>query len=547
VTGDDSNRLAEQVRRAEAAEKTVEVLKRKVLALYDGTGKVAIQKQLDHLQRRSDAIQRRRELSELRAAELERHSKELEAEVAERTRTIRTILDNVTFGFLLVDPAMVVCDGASKSCLSLFGLPQITGKKLAELLCVNEREQDILETALGQAFEDLLPEELTLSQTPSRFRVGEKTLALEYRLVRADDGSPVQILVTISDATRLAAAEREAQMNRVIVAIYKQRDAFRGFIADSMAELEAAKANVEDQVFVRRTVHTIKGNAGCYGVIDLMEAAHAVEDAPEIDLAQLSRLEGALRHFLDEHRELLGIDLEGGYVFEVSERRARAFRDMTDRESVAPGIRRWAAELSLKSMADLLGPVDVMVERLAARLDRKVALELGGSEILLDAVSLTPVVAVLGHLLRNSVCHGIEAPELRGNKPETGCISLETREMTDEWQIEVYDDGAGIDVERVVARAIELGIVTREQAGALDHESKLQLIFKDRVSTASEVTVASGRGVGMSSVLSAVQHAGGHVEVATQRGRFTRITLHLPKPEFLRQPAQGGFAFAAEG
>jgi two-component system chemotaxis sensor kinase CheA len=101
----------------------------------------------------------------------------------------------------------------------------------------------------------------------------------------------------------------------------------------------------------------------------------------------------------------------------------------------------------------------------------------------------------------------------------------------------VQDDGAGIDVERVVRRAIELGAITREQANTLDRGAKLELIAVDGLSTADEVTTLSGRGVGLSAVHGAVKHAGGYLRVETELGSFTRITLHLPKPEFLGDTA----------
>jgi two-component system, chemotaxis family, sensor kinase CheA len=524
---------AELARRAEAAEKTVEVLKRKVLALYDGTGKVAIQKQLEQAQRRSEATQRRRELSDLRAVELERHSKRLEAEVAERTLTIRTILDNVAFGFLLVGPELVACEGYSKSCTTLFDTQHIAGRTLSQLLRLSAREYGDLEVGLSQVFDDVLPEQASLEQVRSRFRVGERTLALTYRLVRTADGAPSQVLVTVNDATALDAAEREAQLNRMVLGIFKQRDAFRAFLADSLSQLEMARAQLADQPNVRRAVHTIKGNAACFDMMDLVDVAHRVEDAPTIGEAQLAEVEAALHAFLEQYRHLLGTPLETGCVIEIPEERSRALSVMANRASVPPPIRRWAAELPLKPIAELLGPLATMVERLAVRLDKAVIFRVEGGDVQVDAVALRPVVAVLSHLLKNAVSHGIEPRFARKPKPEVATLTLRTTENEREWQISVHDDGAGIDVEGVVARAVQLGALSREQADALDAQGKLALITVDRLSTASEVTSVSGRGVGMSAVLAAAQHAGGYLKVTTERGRFTCITLHLPKSELL--------------
>jgi len=535
VTNQAATGAEDLTRRADAAERTVEVLKRKVLALYDGTGKVAIQKQLEQVQRRAEATQRRRELSELRTAELERHSHRLEAEVAERTLTIRTILDNVAFGFLLVGPELIALEGYSKSCTALFESPEVAGRALSELLRLSARARGDLELALSQVFDDGLPEEVALQQIRSRFGVGKRTLALQYRLVRAADGSPAHILVTVNDATALDQAEREARLNRMVLGIVRQREAFRAFVADSLSQLEIAKAEVADQPLVRRIVHTFKGNAACYDLADLVEVAHRVEDAATIELVQLLELEGGLHAFLAQHRDLLGIQLESGCVIEVPEDKLLALSAMINRPSVPTTIRRWAAELPLKPIAELIGPLGAMVENVADRLDKAVSFQVEGGSVLVDAVALRPVVATLSHLLKNAISHGIEPRFARDPKPQLGRLTLRTAESESEWQITVHDDGVGIDVVAVVARAIELGVLTREQADALDTKAKLELIALDRLSTASAITAISGRGVGMSAVLAAVERAGGHLEVQTELGAFTSITLHLPKSDFLRE------------
>jgi chemotaxis protein histidine kinase CheA len=280
-------------------------------------------------------------------------------------------------------------------------------------------------------------------------------------------------------------------------------------------------------------VHTLKGNAGSYDVVELVDAAHQVEAATSIDLVQLAVLETTLHAFLERHREILGVDFAGGYVFEVPEQRARALRAMADRASVPAQIRRWAAELPLKPVNDLIGPVPQMVERLAEGLRKQVSLEIAGGDVLVDAVVVAPIIAVLSHLLRNAVCHGIELPALRRPKPERGHLTLRASETEREWQLVVQDDGAGIDVDRVVSRAIELGAITCEQARTLDLGAKLELISVDGLSTAREITTISGRGVGLSAVQGAVKHAGGYLRVETELGSFTRITIHLPKPESL--------------
>ena len=107
-----------------AAERTVEVLKTKVYDLYNGDTS-ALQRQLEKARKRDENNRRKRELVEVRAAELKRYSEGLEAEVARRTEAIKTILDHVTFGFLVVDRALVVQPECTKSCGRLFDASRI--------------------------------------------------------------------------------------------------------------------------------------------------------------------------------------------------------------------------------------------------------------------------------------------------------------------------------------------------------------------------------------------------------------------------------------
>jgi chemosensory pili system protein ChpA (sensor histidine kinase/response regulator) len=131
-------------------------------------------------------------------------------------------------------------------------------------------------------------------------------------------------------------------------------------------------------------------------------------------------------------------------------------------------------------------------------------------------------------MLRNAVAHGIEAPETRAalGKPEAGAITLALKQEGNEVSITLSDDGAGLDLAGIRARARELGILPpgREASDA----QSMQFIFTPGFSTAAELTEVSGRGVGMDVVRSEVTTLGGRVEVSSEAGRGTRFTLYLP-------------------
>jgi two-component system chemotaxis sensor kinase CheA len=136
----------------------------------------------------------------------------------------------------------------------------------------------------------------------------------------------------------------------------------------------------------------------------------------------------------------------------------------------------------------------------------------------------------LTHIVRNALDHGIEKPEERrlAGKSEFGRLRIGARQSANQILIEVSDDGRGIDGERVVRKAITAGLVTAEQAAAMSWSRKLDLIFEPGLSTASEVTGVSGRGVGMDVVRANIERIGGTVDIESTPGQGLRLALRVP-------------------
>jgi chemosensory pili system protein ChpA (sensor histidine kinase/response regulator) len=169
-----------------------------------------------------------------------------------------------------------------------------------------------------------------------------------------------------------------------------------------------------------------------------------------------------------------------------------------------------------------------VVRQVAGELHKQVELELGSIAGELDRGILERVVAPLEHMLRNAVDHGIEPAELRRErgKPATGHIAIEVAREGGDVLIVVADDGGGVDLAAVRAKAIERGLMEPDaQLG--DHEI-LQFILASGFSTAAAVTQISGRGVGMDVVSSEIRQMGGSLEIHSEPGRGTRFVVRLP-------------------
>jgi len=166
----------------------------------------------------------------------------------------------------------------------------------------------------------------------------------------------------------------------------------------------------------------------------------------------------------------------------------------------------------------------------ARNLKKEVELELVGAETELDRNLVEALADPLVHLVRNAIDHGIEMPDLREaqGKTRSGNVRLSAQQEGDYVSIEVQDDGAGIDPERLRAKAREKGLIDPEAAARLSSEECLHLVFLPGFSTKQEVTDISGRGVGMDVVQSRIRELSGQIQIQSELGRGSRFLIRVP-------------------
>jgi len=171
-----------------------------------------------------------------------------------------------------------------------------------------------------------------------------------------------------------------------------------------------------------------------------------------------------------------------------------------------------------------------VVRDLAKANGKDIELVMEGAETELDKTLLEAIKDPLTHIVRNSVDHGVELPEIREErgKPAKGTLRLEAYHEGGQIIIEISDDGAGIDVERVKAKAVEKGLITADIAGRLSEKDGLNLIFKAGLSTAKKVTNVSGRGVGMDVVRTNIERIGGTIDLSSRVGEGTDMRIKIP-------------------
>ncbi len=246
-------------------------------------------------------------------------------------------------------------------------------------------------------------------------------------------------------------------------------------------------------------------------------AGSAAESTLRVDVALLNRMMNLVGELVLTRNQVLQATASDPNLTLLSRRLDMVTADL--RESVM--------KARMQPVSNIFSKMPRIVRDLSQSLGRKVRLQMEGQDTELDKSLLEAIKDPLTHAVRNSLDHGIEPPDVRaanGKDPE-GTLKLRALQEGSHVIIEVADDGAGINVERVRQKAIERGLITAERAAAFVERELLQLIFLPGFSTAAAVTNVSGRGVGMDVVRTNVEKIGGKVEIDSRAGKGTTLQV----------------------
>ncbi len=171
-----------------------------------------------------------------------------------------------------------------------------------------------------------------------------------------------------------------------------------------------------------------------------------------------------------------------------------------------------------------------LVRDISRTLNKKVNLKLNGGETKLDKNIIEMLADPMIHIMRNSLDHGIEMPDdrIKSGKTPEGNVNLKAYAQSDKIIIEIQDDGAGINVEKVMNKVLEKGLMTADALDKLSEREKAELVLLPGLSTADSITEFSGRGVGMDVVKKSIESFGGTINIVTTQGKGTTITLAIP-------------------
>jgi len=252
------------------------------------------------------------------------------------------------------------------------------------------------------------------------------------------------------------------------------------------------------------------------------EQAVAQAKTIRVNLERIDRLMNLFEEFIIDRGRLERLADEVGQP-ELNETVEKIKRGTNELQSLVLTLRMMPIE-------QVFNRFPRMVRSVAKDIHKKVQLDITGAETELDRTVIDEIGDPLVHLIRNAIDHGIELPEVRlqAGKPEQGRLALRAYHGGNRVFIEIEDDGAGINVDKVRSKALERGVITTEEATTMTDNEVAMLIFAPGFSTADVVTDLSGRGVGLDVVKNKIESLGGVVTLETVVGQGTKFQVSLP-------------------
>ncbi|MDA5560016.1 chemotaxis protein CheA [Exiguobacterium sp. MMG028] len=251
-------------------------------------------------------------------------------------------------------------------------------------------------------------------------------------------------------------------------------------------------------------------------------AAQAQAKTIRVNLERIDRLMNLFEEFIIDRGRLERLADEVGQP-ELNETVEKIKRGTNELQSLVLTLRMMPIE-------QVFNRFPRMVRSVAKEIHKKVQLDISGAETELDRTVIDEIGDPLVHLIRNAIDHGIERPEVRvqAGKPEQGMLALRAYHGGNRVFIEIEDDGAGINVDKVRSKALERGVISDEEATMMSENELAMLIFAPGFSTADVVTDLSGRGVGLDVVKNKIESLGGVVSLETVAGQGTKFQVSLP-------------------
>ncbi len=481
------------------------------------------------------------------------------------TDILRTVKD----GLFLLDQNLVIGSAYSGALETLFQRKDFAGLAFESLL-KNIVSEKTLTTALKfvkilwaertneklvKTINPLGEVEVHLDNGSGKFDT--RYLQFDFHRVRVD-GEMTQVLVSVSDVSarvdlarelQTSQSQAQGQVDTLLGILHIDPAQLSSFLNDSNAAMKMINAVLreptrEEGVFRKkldtlfRQVHSVKGEAAALGMSSIESRAHAFEedlkalrDKPSLSgndfLPLVIKLDDLLTHLQSVSDLVSRLSRLQIAPHDVAHTVTHVLQEEKPKEKDPPK----APPPSANADAGLAATLQQLATRVARENNKEAAVKCVGFDAIPEdyrrAVKDIGVQAV-----RNAIVHGIELPAVRlsAGKPQQGLVRLTFQTLDDSgYKLVVEDDGQGLSTERIKEAALKKGFITPEKAQTLDTKQVFSLMFHAGFSTLDTATKDAGRGVGMNLIADLTNQMGGKVSVATSAGKFTRLTMTMPR------------------
>jgi two-component system chemotaxis sensor kinase CheA len=356
--------------------------------------------------------------------------------------------------------------------------------------------------------------------------------ALEGGAVKLEKAKPAAAPAQVSASLQAAAATAGPDWNALYHSLVGQGES-PAQQAPAAAAIPAAPAAAVDEeklkhnAFGRRATDMPGGGGAAPGRRDVESAKENTIRVDTERLDQVLNLSGEIGLTKNRLTQLRSDILQG----KSDTSTLRALDEAVNQlDMLVINLQNSVMKTRMQPIGRLFKKYPRLARDLARQLGKDVELVLSGEETEIDKTMIEDLNDPLVHLIRNSVDHGVEDPEQRmaAGKPLKSVVQLGAKQEGDHIVISIIDDGKGMRPELIRSKAIEKGLISPDVANALDDAQSLDLIFLPGFSTKDQISSVSGRGVGMDVVKTNIQKLNGKVSIASEVGKGTELTIHLP-------------------
>lgn len=494
--------------------------------------------------------------------------KKTENVLRHRTFSLKNLLNNADQGFLYFGKDLKINEEYSEECKEIFGF-EIEGKNFSQIIYPQLDEVDFNKMLFSRIFSEICPSKRNtyMSLLSEELIINNKNIELQYKIIN-ENGSDINIMVILTNITEKRLLQNKMDEERknlkMIVRVINQYEEFTNCINDYRKFCENGIFNIisSDIGFeniiskIYRTIHDFKGNFSQMDMVSTVDKIHDLENEINRIIIQKDGNIKELRELFTSNNmydwindDINAIEKYMGNQFFMKdnmvfvkreelkniEKRILNLLPYAEGNSLIQDLKklRYTPFRSLfKNYPDYLETISQKISKCTNKL------EIQGGDFLVDTDMYYKIIKSFIHIFRNMIDHGIELPQERfeAGKEVYGNIYCDISNTDDNILIKIYDDGRGVDIEKIKKVAISQGIYSEDTIVKMSKDELLLLLFNERFTLAEKVTDLSGRGIGLAIVKRHIEKIGGRIEIKTNIGEGTEFLFIIPIIEPLQNP-----------